>query len=305
VLYAKAIVNPAAGGFSAVRAWPAISRELHESGMAIEYEYAQGERHAEELAREASGAGCRYLIAVGGDGTASAVANGILSSGASTEAILGIVPTGTASSFARSLGIPTDYAGACSRLARRRSLCVDVGVVEWMHEGEPLRRFFLNQLGVGFGAAVIEAAGAMRVRAGPRVSYALHVLAGTRCIFSYRNRLLALRSSGLTVEGRICALVVANGRYLGGSMLVAPGAQLDDGLLDLLVVGNLGSLGRLAMWPTLYRGGHVTHRKVVLTRTQSVRIESGERVPVEADGEFLGHCPVSVSVMPSTLSVVV
>ncbi|GAG32061.1 unnamed protein product, partial [marine sediment metagenome] len=127
VPHAKVIVNPVAGAYSTRRKWPLISQRLRDAGLSFDHEYTEGVGHAIELARAAASDGYRYLVAVGGDGTVNEVANGILSSTSSMRTTLGVVSTGTGSDFVRSVGIPRDYAIACSSVTSPRRLLIDVG----------------------------------------------------------------------------------------------------------------------------------------------------------------------------------
>ena len=305
VPYAKVIVNPVAGGYSIHRDWPRISRQLRDIGLSFDYEYSEGTGHAIELARAATDTGYRYLIAVGGDGTVNEVANGILCSTGSGNTILGIVSAGTGGSFARSVGIPQDYTSACSRLTGQGRLLIDVGIVEYKSEGQSLQRFFVNAADVGFGAAVIEASKHLSKHFGRTINYALRVVRGLRSLSSYRNKDVTLRVENKVEATCICVMVVANGRYFGGSMYVAPHAKLDDGLLDVVIVGDVGKFELLKIWPTLYRGSHITHPKIRVKKVTSVTIQSSARLLVEADGELLGEGPASFWVMPSALTIVV
>jgi len=304
VPYAKVIVNPAAGGYSIRREWPWIRRQLRDIGLSFDHEYTEGVGHAIELARIAVDTGYRYLIAVGGDGTVNEVANGILGSTHSGSTILGMVSAGTACSLARSLGLPEDYASACSFLTGQRRLLIDIGVVEYKSEGQSLQRFFVNEASVGFGAVVIEASKHLPTHFGSTINYVARVVKGLGSLFTYRNKWLALYVENNVEASCICSVVVANGRYLGGKMYAAPHAELHDGLLDIVVVGDVGKLELLKIWPTLYSGSHVTHPKVRLKKVASVTIQSSERVLIEVDGELLGECPASFWVMPSALTVV-
>ena len=157
VPHAKVIVNPVAGACSTRRKWPGISRLLKHVGLSFDHEFTEGRGHAIELAKTAASAGYQYLVAVGGDGTVNEVANGILHSTGASDTILGTVSTGTGSDFIRSVGIPRDYTSACSFLTSPRRLLIDVGVVEYTRNGQPLQRFFVNVAGTGFDATAVEA----------------------------------------------------------------------------------------------------------------------------------------------------
>ncbi len=299
---AMVIVNPVAGAYSTRRKWPRISRLLKHIGLSFDYKYTEGAGHAIELAREAASDGYRYLVAVGGDGTAHEVANGILRSVSSANMALGIISTGTGSDFARSVGVPRDYSSACSSLTGQRKLLIDVGVVEYQSKGQSLQRFFVNAAGVGFDAAVVEATERFPKYFGGTIPY----LAGLmRTLFGYQNKLVSLSVGDRAETMRALSIVVANGRYLGGGMHIAPQAEFGDSLLDMVIVGDIGKFELLKALPTVYKGTHITHPKVRMEKAPHITIESSERILVHADGELLGEGPASFWLMPAALSIVV
>jgi YegS/Rv2252/BmrU family lipid kinase len=288
LLHAKVIVNPVAGANSTRRKWLRISQLLKRVGLSFDYEYTEGVGHAIELARAAASDGYQYLVAVGGDGTVNEVANGILSSTNSTTTALGIVSTGTGSDFVRSVGIPRDYVSACSFLTSSRRLLIDVGVVEYQRQGETVKRFFVNAAGVGFDAAVVEATERLPKYFGGTVPY----LAGLmRTLFRYRNKPIVLRIGDKVESARVLNVAVANGCYLGGGMRIAPEASLDDNLLDVVVVGNIGKFELLKALPMVYKGTHVNHPKVRMEKATHILVESSEPILVYADGELWGKAP--------------
>ena len=300
--HAKVIVNPVAGANSTRRKWPGISRLLRHIGLSFDYQYTEGVGHAIELAQAAATDGYQYLVAVGGDGTVNEVANGILYSSGSDNTILGIIGTGTGSDFMRSVGIPHDYASACSFLTGTRRLLIDVGVVEYKSKGQSLQRFFVNAAGVGFDAAIVEATERIPKYFGGTIPYLTGLL---RSLLSYRNK-PAVLSVGSNVETtRICSVAVANGGYYGGGMHIAPQAELDDNLLDVVIIGDTGKFELLKALPMVYKGTHITHPKVRVERVTHIAIESSEQILVHADGEFLGEGPASFWLMPAALNIVV
>jgi len=299
---AKVIVNPVAGAYSTRRKWPRISRLLRHVGLSFDYEYTEGVGHAIELARAAASDGYRYLVAVGGDGTINEVANGILHSTNSGDTALGIVSTGTGGDFVRSVGIPRDYTRACSFLVSSRRLLIDVGVVEYQSKGQCLQRFFVNAAGVGFDAAVVEATERLPKYFGGTIPYLIGLL---RTLAGYRNQSVVLTVGDEVEAARILSVVVANGGYFGGGMHVAPEASLNDNLLDLVVFGDVGKFDLLRSLPMVYKGTHGRHPKVRIGKADRVTIESSEHILVQADGELLGEGPVSFSLVPAKLNVIV
>ncbi len=300
--YAKVIVNPVAGAYSTRRKWTRISRLLRHIGLSFDYEYTEGVGHAIELARTAASDGYRYLVAVGGDGTVNEVANGILHSADASSMALGVVSTGTGSDFARSVGIPRHYVSACSCLTSSRRLLIDVGVVEYQSKGQSLQRFFVNAAGIGFDAAVVEATERLPKYFGGTVPYVAGLL---RTLLGYRNKSVVLRVGDRVEAARILSVVVSNGSYIGGGMHVAPEASLNDNLLDVVVIGDIGKFELLKALPMVYKGTHGTHPKVSIEKAANITVETSERVLVQADGELLGEGPASFWLMPAALSIVV
>lgn len=301
--YAKVIVNPIAGGCSSREKWPRINQRLHNLGLLFDHEFTRGVGHATEIARQAIDSGYHYVIAVGGDGTVNEVVNGILNSSDSANTIFGIVNCGTACSVAYNLGITRDYLSACSILTGKRRALIDVGVVRCWKQGQPVGRFFINVADVGFAAAIVDSWGNLPSRIGLKTSYALRTAKGLGCLFAHRNKLIKIRVGNTVDTFRGCAVVVANGQYFAERMRIAPHAKLDDGLLDVVIVGDMNRLELLRVWPTLYNGSHITHPKIKEEKATEISVESEEQLLVEADGETVGESPASFSVMPSALTV--
>jgi YegS/Rv2252/BmrU family lipid kinase len=301
---AKAIVNPAAGGHSIYREWPSLSKHLLAQGLSFDYAYTEGAGHATELAREAANSGYDFIIAVGGDGTVNEIVNGVLSSTSPYDKTIGIVSAGTTCSFARSLGIPLDPVNSGKLLTSQNTISIDVGLVEYRRGNEQLRRFFVNEADVGFGATVVEASKLMHNYFGRKINYLPHILGGIGSLFSYKNKRIAISVDAETEEICVCTmLVIANGTYFGGGMRVAPYAKPDDGLLDMILFGDMGKSEMMKIWSMTYNGRHITNEKVRLRQIRNLSIQSNEKVLVEADGELIGEGPTSFSVLPSALRI--
>lgn len=301
-LRTKVIVNPVAGARSTRRKWPVISRLLERIGLSFDFDYTEGVGHAMELARLAASNGYCYLVAVGGDGTVNEVANGILHSPNAKTTSLGVVSTGTGSDFARSAGLARDYTTACNNLTSDKRLTIDVGVVECQCAGKRQERFFVNSAGAGFDAAVTKETERYPKFFGGTIPY---VTAMLRTLIGYKNKNVVIKIGDEKERQRVLAVSVANGNYMGGGMHIAPDASLDDRLLDVVVIGDMGKLELLKEFPTVYKGTHVNHPKVSVKKATEVSIESAEPMLVYADGEMLGKCPASFRVLPKALSIVV
>src|SRR5207249_4327504 len=219
-----AIVNPAAGDGAGARVGAGLARELESSGFKVEIIRTPAPGEAARIAREASADGCRTVIAVGGDGTANEIANGLVG----TSTALALFPIGSGNDFARSLGYPRKRRDSARflRAARRRSIDV----------GELNGRIFVNAAGVGIDGHVAE-----RIASRPRlVGRALGPLLGALLsLASFRPQPMRVSLDGEPRSGTFLTVVAANGTHFGAGMHVAPEASLDDGQLDVLLAGDL------------------------------------------------------------------
>jgi YegS/Rv2252/BmrU family lipid kinase len=299
---ARVIVNPVAGANTTYRKWPRISSLLKHIGLPFDYHYTEGVGHAIELARAATEDGCRFLVAVGGDGTVHEVANGILLSEDLGKATIGIISTGTGSDFIRSTGHDRNYVKACSSLTSTKRMLIDVGVVEYRSVGQVKKRFFINSAGVGFDAAVAETSNHLPKFLGGTIPYVIGLL---KSLVGYQNKPVKMKVDDIQQSKNILSVVVANGCYFGGGMRVAPLADISDGLLDVIAVGDMGKLELLRAFPKIYKGTHIHHPKVSSHKATRVEIESPQKFLVHADGEFLGEGPVSFRLVPSALSIAI
>jgi diacylglycerol kinase (ATP) len=301
--HAKVIVNPAAGANSTHRKWPGIKSLLKNSGLSFDFQFTEGKGHGIELAKTAAVEGYDYLVAVGGDGTIHEVANGILQTGKSQTTPLGIVCTGTGSDLARSVGIPHDLARACTSLTSLRRLIIDVGLVKYQKKGQACQRYFVNSAGIGFDATVVASTEQLPKYFGGTIPYLTGLL---RSFLTYHNKTVTFKiGNKIGEKARVLSMVIANGRYFGGGMQVAPEAKLDDNLLDVVIIGDFGKLELIRNISRVYKGTHLSHPKVRLEKGAEVLIESTQNFLLHADGELLGEGPVSFSLLPKALSLVV
>ncbi len=299
---AKVIVNPAAGAGSTYKKWSLISSLLKSAGLAFDSQFTEGRGHGIELAREAAGAGYKFVVAVGGDGTIHEVANGLMDLPRGENLPLGIVSTGTGSDLARSIGVNRDFAQACSRLTSPERLRIDVGLVEYSLKRERRRRYFINSAGMGFDATVVKATEQLPKFWGGTVPYLIGL---ARSFIGYTNKNVTIRVGEMVQKARVVSVVVANGGYFGGGMHVAPGARLDDSLLNAVIVGDFGKIELLKTFPRVYKGTHLGHPKIAMQMVKRISVESTRRMLLHADGELLGEGPATFEILPGALSLVI
>jgi len=302
--FAKVIVNPAAGAGKTGRIWPRIMEMFRGHGLRFEHEMTEAPGHATELAREAVSNGYELVVSVGGDGTINEVVNGFYASGAINGTALGIVSTGTGSDYIRTLGVPRRCEEACRRFLQPRKITVDLGVLEYARNGHQVERLFVNIAGTGFDAEIVRRTNQRQYKA--LGGLAAYLLGALTTVLTYRNRDISLKLDGEKVDMRACAVIVNIGKYGGGGMFTAPDARLDDGLLDVLIIGDISKPDLLRSLPRIYKGTHLTHPKVMMKRAKEIEIQPLDgRLPLQADGEPLGHVPARFRVLPAALNVVV
>lgn len=298
----KLIVNPIAGGGTVGKHWPRIRRILEGEGLEFEASLSERKGHAAELARQAKNGGFKTVVALGGDGTVNEVINGLMAEG-DNEVTLGIIPGEKGNDLARTLGIPFDYAGACRKLLAGKAVPLDLGRVTYTYQGSEGCRYFVNVAGLGFdGEVVRRVTPRLRSLSNPTVRY----LSGLFItLASYKNREVRVALDGEELRQRAFSIVVCNGRYFGGGMEIAPQAEPDDGLFDVIVIGDFSKWEILANLSRVYRGSHLSHPKVKLYRAREVRVEAREPLLLQADGELLGETPARFELIPGAIRVLI
>jgi diacylglycerol kinase (ATP) len=288
------VANPTSGRGKGAKLIPRVGARLRELGLDHEMRVSTGPDDPERLAREAAEEGAGVVAALGGDGHVGLCATGVLGS----ETPLAVIPAGTGNDFARHLGLdrrrPVITADLLVHPVTRRIDVVDVRIPQ----GE---RVFVNVGGTGFDSEVNELANRTRFLTGT----AKYVYA----VFATLARFQAGQFH-LTIDGEehdLAAMMVAvgNGVSYGGGMRVTPQGELDDGLLDLCVVGQLSRRRFVAAFPKVFAGTHVTHPAVTMLRGREIAISADRPFEVYGDGERLGSLPATFAVRPSALEVVV
>jgi len=292
-----AIVNPAAGGGSSAKFARATLARLRESGLNIDVIASSAPGHAGDLAHESYAQGYRNFLAVGGDGTAHEILNGIFSRNARPDRIaLGFLPLGTGNSFLRDFTRTGSEAPIQALLENRKR---PVDLIRLTHATGEVYSF--NILSLGFTADV----GAITNRLFKPLGHLGYLLGVFVRMVQLKRRAFTLRCDNETVwdDRRSLFLTFNNSKYTGGTMLIAPQADPSDGFIEFVRWGPIGRLGLLRMLPRLYDGSHIEHP---LASRKSVRhVEFNIPVPVDVmiDGEILTLKCKSLDILPSVLDV--
>jgi diacylglycerol kinase (ATP) len=301
------IVNPAAHKGGAAKRWPAIEAELVARLGPFEPRFTTAPGHATALARAALADGVRRLVAVGGDGTVNETLNGMLDAAGrliAPDAVLCPVPAGTANELCRALGHLAHPARACDAAAGQATRAIDLLRVRCAGlDGRPVERF--GYLIVSLGAAATISHRTSQSRWAKKLGGIAYLLMTPPVTLGYRNRDVAITVDGVAQGTRpIFTAMVGNTENGGGGMRLVPGAQFDDGVLDLIEMGDISPLAMLAtVLPKVYSGNHIHHPKVRMSRGTSFRFDSAVETLVDLDGETVGRLPLEVSVLPRAFCV--
>jgi len=299
------IVNPRSANGKTGRRWPTIEGIVHrEFRGRFDVVFTEGPLHATTVTRQHLDRGYNLVVAVGGDGLVNEVVNGFFEDGQNLHpnAVLGLLPVGTASDFVKSLGWNRDLARAVRRLNGTQTRRVDVGRATFCDfQGEKRTRCFVNVADFGAGGAVVEKVNRTSKIFGGPFSFLWGILS---ILPRYRNTEIHLTMDG---GGQVSAIlnnvIVANGKYYGGCIRAAPDASIDDGCFQCVVVKDVTFSEVLWNLPRFLRGDHLTHPKVESHRAAWLRATSTERVLIEVDGELIGTLPGVFDILPRALLV--
>jgi YegS/Rv2252/BmrU family lipid kinase len=300
------IVNPASGGGRTGRQFDRIAAAVKDSHGDFQAVFTTRQGEAVDIAREAARGGERMVVAVGGDGTASEVVDGLAGAGpvVEPEVLFGCIPHGTGGDLRRSLGWPGTPEEAARALAVGVTVTCDVGMVEYTAtDGTTRRRHFVNVSSFGVSGRVVRELAKGGRLGGGKLTY---TLASARALLGYRDQPVRWRvDGGDWVEDRVTAIAVCNGRYFGAGMMVSPTARMDDGWLDVTVWKGLGFSDFLTKRRMLYDGSHVKLPNTRCLRARVVEAEplEGAEVLLDVDGEQPGRLPARWSLLPGSLRV--
>jgi diacylglycerol kinase (ATP) len=281
-----AIINPTSGGNRGARLWRQARPILIEAGWRITERISERRGHARELAADADAA---LILAVGGDGTAHEVANGLLAGG--RGAMMTVLPVGTGNDFARAIGVPREPVAAAGALVSGRPRQIDVGEVNG--------RCFLTIAGAGFDGEVARLVNTWPKLFGGVAMYALGIL---KMLATYRPVEVRITIDGAPHHDRLFLIAVGNTAWNAGGMWLVPAARPDDGVLHAVIAGPLTRFETLVVLPKVFSGGHLGHRKIRQVTAREITVD-GAALAVQADGEMVGTLPARFTVRPRALTV--
>lgn len=310
--HVAAIVNPRSGGGRTGRAWRVIATALEKELGPVRAHFTASHSTprflpAADLTRQALKDGAQLVIAVGGDGTISEVVNGFFENGAAInpQAHLAILNTGTGGDFRKTFTMPEDLDGCVKRIGSGATRTIDLGRLTFVNEdGGEAARYFNNIASFGLSGAVVRAVNRARI---PK-------LFGGRFAFLWATLATALRyktkpvhlvaDTGFDEMLNIGTCAVANGKFFGGGMMIAPNAEPDDGLFDIVVMRDTTFGDMLSGANALRDGTLLTHEKVSHFRARSLTATptGDEPVLLDVDGEAPGRLPARFDIIPAAIT---
>jgi len=299
------IVNPHAGNGLTGRQWPRIQAMAHDRlGYFTSYLTAKP-GDAARIVRMRLIEGAEVIVCVGGDGTLNEVVNGFMdeSGPISKEALLGFVPNGTGCDFIKTVPIPAGIEQSLDTIKEGYMRVIDVGRLQHRNDhGLPVTRYFHNIVSFGLGGEVDERINKSSKAFGPFISF---IWATVVSIFLYGKKNIRIQIDN-SYDRNVIAwnIAVANGRYHGGGMLVAPDAVIDDGLFHITVIGNLSLVEVFRHLPKLYNGRIKDIKDVSILTGKTISASSPERVLVDCDGEQPCCLPIVADIMPAALRMI-
>lgn len=307
-----AVVNPKAGGGRAAAAWPAISDLLRNAVGDFDHAFTTGPLDAKRKVSAAIARGEKLIVAVGGDGTANEAANGFLAADGTVNrsAALAVIPCGTGSDFGTSFGIDSDPEAAVAAIAAGRERLIDVGIATYLGDGgQTASRLFVNIASFGLSGTIARNVN-RSVLASTLPGRVKYLAATLGALVSWQPVAIRLTADGKRLDREIMFAAVANGRYFGGGMAIAPDAVSDDGQFDIVIVGRTTKIYLARKIGLVYSGAHVTLPEVEIIRAKRLDVEivsadSGRLVHLDLDGESPGRMPGSFSILSRALRLMI
>jgi diacylglycerol kinase (ATP) len=288
------IVNPASGGGRALRAEPEVASLLASRGCNAKFAHSKSSENVRELAARAAAEGFRAVVALGGDGAFHHLVEGIRG----TDVMAGFFPAGNGNDIARSLGIPRDPVEAANEFLRGQPRAVDLVRVRFS-DGSVAH--YIGAGGMGLDAEAAHLANT-QFRTWPGV---MRYLAGAFTIF-FREPLLnvSVEMDGAGWSGRALFVAVANATSYGSGVRIAPQAEMDDGLLDVVIVGEVGLMRLLEAIPVVLTSGDLRgFPEVIRYRCRRLALRADRAARVHGDGEALGVAPAEFEILPKAIRV--
>ncbi len=260
--------------------------------------------HAIELSCKAAEEGFNYIICAGGDGSLNEVINGVMQAknkNTKLDVKAGVLPFGTGNDFIKTLKSPHTISGIKKMIDHDSSKEIDLGIVQFKDpSGSDSSRYFINITDIGIGGVVVQNIGRFTKALGANVTYMTAII---NALLTYRNQPIRAVSDEFTFEGKVKNFVVANGRYFGSGICIAPEAVVDDGKFAIVILAEVSLIDFLKFSNTAKKGLKINHPQIIYKTAKEISIDSlSIPQPIDMDGEFIGYSPMKINIVPKALS---
>jgi len=270
----------------------------------VDFLFTQGYRSAEQLVTSAVEQGCRYIIAVGGDGTVNEVINGVmqLPEQVRKNIIVGVLPWGTGNDFARTIGATASVSNLKKQIEQQQFGLIDVINVSYTNgKGDIVQRYCNNIADIGIGPYTILSVERLASWLGSTIAFSI---AAFKALVFLKSRHIQLEADGINYTGRVKCVCMSNGCYFGSGLGIAPLAKVNDGLLNLVIIENVSPFLFLRFLGSLRAARPISHAKVHYHTAKKATISAPEKtLALDLDGEVVGYVPVTAVVIPASINV--
>jgi YegS/Rv2252/BmrU family lipid kinase len=266
------------------------------SEWTLDVRVTEYDKHAEKIARELCNDSCDGILVCGGDGSLNQAANGVFNSN-NPKTSLAIWPSGTGNDFVKTLEVPRSFHELRANIEQGNFKAVDLPCMEW--DGK--KRAFLNVTDLGLGGCVAYDMTRSKRRLGSFLTYQWLIV---KNLLRFKKRTIHFELDGKKFEARAMNFVVANAKYFGSGLGISPDSQVADGLLEVIVIGDLNLFEYLYFVPKVRKCKKLSYHKIQYYSAKKISIETEVPMPIDMDGEFVGFSPMVISVQHS-LNIVV
>lgn len=299
------VLNPNAGGQLAQRQWPLIKKELLKQGFVFDLVKTKHPFHAVELVVKRIERGYRKIISIGGDGTLHEVVNGIMQQKEvePNEILLAMISVGTGNDWIKTHLISANFKEAIQQIKLGKTMQQDIGQVTYKDNNDNTEsRYFINSVGIGFDARVVKYIQPKKALGKSKKSDYIKGL--VRSLFTHKNVKSLIQLDDKFIETKIYNLTIGVCQYKGGGFKLLPFAIPNDGLLDVTLACKISKRKLIVSLPKIFGGKVETIKYFDFYQVQDMKLDISSPICIEADGEYLGHYPLQVSVIPNQIKLI-
>lgn len=267
------------------------------------YYYTETAFHSVSLTEEAIQSGAPYIICCGGDGSLNECANGIMNQSKQNKVLenitLGVLPMGTGNDFIKTISSPSNANDLKELIIRDQFKQIDLGLARFQdRDQKPLSRYFINITDIGIGGVVAEKLSRSSKMLGSYLTYQMSIVSS---LMKYKKQPITVTADSFSYSGEVMNFIVANGKWFGSGLGIAPDADPADGQFDIVILGGLGLKEYIRHQSNVRKCEKIIHDEIKYFRAKKIAIRSEQKLPIDMDGEFVGYSPLEIEVIPCAI----